>query len=131
MSGEPESNVYSGPWIERPVDAGGGGPHDGDMRERVARLEATVDTIRAEIRAGAAETREAVNTSAAALRADFQSLRTDTNKDVLGIKLWILGGVVATLIAILSYLFHLEDVVRLVGGTPVAVGHAVTTLGKV
>ena len=80
----------------------------------VAASNATIDTIRAEIRAGAAETREADNTSAAALRMDFQTLRADTNKDVLGVKLWVLGGVVVVLVGVISYVAHVANVVHLI-----------------
>lgn len=80
----------------------------------VSASKASIDTIRAEIRAGAAETREAVNTSVAALRMDFQTLRADTTKDVLGVKLWILGGAVTVLVGVISYVAYAGNMAHII-----------------
>lgn len=98
------SNVYpfehkkTGP---AKVDAGGEPPHDGDMRERVAKLEAGMDTIRAEIRAAGAETREAVLSAVERLRADGEKVRADTMIQIHGFKVWVLAGVLGFLVTAL------------------------------
>lgn len=81
---------------------------DEAMSERVAALEATIGTIRAEIRADGAETRASLVTA-------VERLRTDTNREVLGLKIWaltaaitgaltVIGGLAAAITWIVTHL---------------------------
>jgi hypothetical protein len=118
-------------WSQRQQDAnaralakGGGPPHDDGMNERVAKLEATVDTIRAEIRASAAETREVIRGVEAGIRATVSDYRGDItsyasnarvdiaehSREVDGkissLRTWAMGGAIAVLFAVVIALIN-------------------------
>ena len=84
-----------------PLATGDEPPHHGAMDERLVKLEAEMNTVRAEIRASGAETREAVLTAVEKLRADGATLRADTVTQIQGLKVWALGGLLAFLVTVI------------------------------
>jgi hypothetical protein len=81
-----EGNVYNHPAASKrhssSVDSGGDGPHDGDMRERVASLEGRLDTLIPTL----------------ATKGDMGELRAD-------IKAWMLGTVLVLIVGLASIIF--------------------------
>lgn len=67
---------------ERPLESGGGGGNDGDMRERIAKLEAL--------------------TASLATKADVESIRTDFEKGQKENRAWMLATVIALFLGILT-----------------------------
>ena len=92
-----ERNVYTLPGLPVPkrpsasssVDDGGDGPHDGDMRERVAKLEATLGSL--------------------ATKADVETVRADIHKTDASHKVWMVATVVGLFFGIAALFFGLTS----------------------
>jgi hypothetical protein len=91
------NNVVHGPGERWPgkqfssLDSSGGGPNDGSVNERVARLEATVETIRAEIRESSMEIGAKVREALADQRVDVARLRADFAESKEGWTRWMIA----------------------------------------
>lgn len=80
------------------VDSATTQPHDDDaMSERVATLEQTVETIRAEMRANSAEVREIINTGIAGIRIENANVRTEVHESLSSFKTFLIGTIIALL----------------------------------
>lgn len=70
-----------------PVDGGGGGPHDGDMEARVAKLEVAVEYIQRDVK----DLRDDVRS----LREDVKSIRTTDFRLLFGAIITVALGLAA------------------------------------
>ena len=80
------------------LTSGGQPPHGGGVQERVAALEATISTIRAEIRAESVETRSVVTNA-------FDKIQSDTTNKINKFQVWALVAAVTGLAAVSLTMF--------------------------
>lgn len=86
-------SIVPGRWDQdnhkKPVEPGDGGPHDGNMRERLARLEAILPTL--------------------ATKADVEGVRTDLHKMDAAIVRWMLATVIGLFLGFAGLFFTMQN----------------------
>lgn len=78
--------AYPTQW-QRPLVRGPGGPHDGDMEARVAKLEASMQHVERDI---------------ADIKQDLREFRSQTHSDLR----WMLGAMAAAFLILLGAMAH-------------------------